>query len=246
MRLTHPALRATGIAALLASALTGTAALAPAAPATAAVHPGAAVPPVIRAARAALASGPAASAGQAVAQRPGTAGFLLGVAAADAHSAWAVGATAPHNPFGRHSSVLIMHWNGATWKRATTPKFPEASSLFGVAALSPHNAWAVGQTGGEFAGDIAGKALILHWNGRSWRQMRVPAAVGHAGLDAVAAVSPSDVWAVGEAVLGPPVILHWNGAAWRRVTAPAGGGGLFAAAAAGAHDVWAVGVPGVG
>jgi hypothetical protein len=59
-----------------------------------------------------------------------------------------------------------------------------------VAAVSANNARAV-------AGD-ASNSLILHWNGRTWR--KVAAANPSAGsddLDAVAALSARNAWAVG-------------------------------------------------
>lgn len=106
---------------------------------------------------------------------------LDGVAAISASNAWAVGEYASKGAGNNDGKTLILHWNGTVWKPTTTPKFPQASGLFGVVALSARNGWAVGQAGGQFPGDITGKALILHWNGRSWRQARIPAGVaqGH-------------------------------------------------------------------
>jgi hypothetical protein len=64
----------------------------------------------------------------------------------------------------------------------------------------------------------------------------------------VAAVSPSDVWAVGQALRGTgytPIFEHWDGTAWSYVPpAPPllrGSPSLVAVAAAPAGDVWAVG-----
>jgi sugar lactone lactonase YvrE len=66
-------------------------------------------------------------------------------------------------------------------------------------------------------------------------------------LNGVAAVSATDVWAVGYAgtsgsTYGPPLIEHYDGKAWREVDShdPAGSP-LNAVAAVNAHDVWAVG-----
>jgi hypothetical protein len=53
---------------------------------------------------------------------------------------------------------------------AGTPAAPQSTGyvtdglLYGVAATSAGNAWAVGYTGTE----PSAKTLILHWNGKSW------------------------------------------------------------------------------
>jgi hypothetical protein len=61
-------------------------------------------------------------------------------------------------------------------------------------------------------------------------------------LNAVAAVSAADAWAVGSTNSNGPLIMHWNGSAW---TQAAGlgtkNGDLRGVAVASADDVWAVG-----
>jgi hypothetical protein len=107
--------------------------------------------------------------------------------------------------------------------------------LFGVAATSVSNAWAVGfsSTG----------ALLLHWNGSSWAKVSAPAG---SSLSAVAATSASNAWAVGSSS-GGPLILHWNGTKWSKmaVSAPARAG-LTGVSATSASNAWAVGSYGAG
>jgi hypothetical protein len=100
---------------------------------------------------------------------------------------------------------------------AVAPPNPATSSsltdatLYGVASISPSDAWAVG---GVFAGP---RTLIMHWNGAKWSQVTTPKPL--AGLlYAVTAVSANDVWAVGSTADGAVLILHWNGKMWRRET----------------------------
>jgi hypothetical protein len=114
--------------------------------------------------------------------------------------------------------------------------------LFGVAATSARNAWAVGQA------TVSGKTIILHWDGTAWRRVPSPTPKGGGALYAVAATSSRNAWAVGGSD-GPPgttEILHWNGTAWRSVPSPAprGGGALFGVAATSAGNAWAVGCAG--
>ena len=116
------------------------------------------------------------------------------------------------------------------------------SQLFGVAATSARNAWAVGQA------LSSGKSIILHWNGTTWTHVPSPTAPGGTGLYAVAATSARNAWAVGNggAEPGKTEILHWNGTTWTHVPSPTpkGGGALFGVAAVSARNAWAVGCAG--
>jgi hypothetical protein len=84
------------------------------------------------------------------------------------------------------------------------------ATLFGVAAISPRDAWAVGYS---YAGPS--RTLLLHWNGVKWSQVTSPKPVTGL-LYAVTAVSANDVWAVGSTADDTILILHWNGKMWRR------------------------------
>jgi hypothetical protein len=111
--------------------------------------------------------------------------------------------------------------------------------LYGVAAVSPQDAWAVGLE--------PSRSLIVHWNGKAWSQ----SLAGLGFYYGVAAGSASDVWAVGGTYWFRPthtLIEHWNGTRWARVPSPSpsGGGLLSAAAAISPDDAWAVGYAGPG
>ena len=70
------------------------------------------------------------------------------------------------------------------------------NTLFGTAVFSPCDVWVAGIS---FSGG-ANQALILRWNGRTWRQAASPN-LGSAGSDnslsGVAATSAGNAWAVG-------------------------------------------------
>jgi hypothetical protein len=169
-------------------------------------------------------------------------GILYSVAAASSRRAWAVGSTGRIQP-GRHMKALILAWNGTSWKRAPIPAVPDASLLLGVAAVSARDAWAVGEYGARFYGDVSGKSLILHWNGRRWK--RVPGPAG--SLVDITARSASDAWAVGSTKASKPLIIRWNGRTWKRVASPGWAGGrgdLIGVAAASSRSAWAVGFTG--
>ncbi len=58
------------------------------------------------------------------------------------------------------------------------------------------------------------EALLLHWDGRSWRRPAIPQASGE--LTSVTAFGPDDVWFAGRDPGRPGGIsvLHWDGRAW--------------------------------
>lgn len=66
-------------------------------------------------------------------------------------------------------------------------------------------------------------------------------------LNAVSAVSPTDVWAVGRdltSTLGKTLVLHWDGTSWAQVASPNPGASdnqLFGVHMTSATDGWAVG-----
>ena len=145
---------------------------------------------------------------------------LLGVAAASPRDAWAVGQA--ENTANQRRSVT-EHWNGRSWALVPSPSPGTLSALAGVAVTRNHQAWAVG---GSFA--RTSRPFVLHWTGHAWQRAATPRA-GNVNLNSVAAVSPAQVWAVGDAAPSGrpdlPYALRWNGHAWRSVPVPAGPAG---------------------
>jgi len=63
--------------------------------------------------------------------------------------------------------TLAIHWNGTQWSKVTTPNVDASlNRLFGVAAISSKDVWAVGQA---VTPDGFGlHTLIEHWDGTQW------------------------------------------------------------------------------
>lgn len=173
-----------------------------------------------------LVAGPAATARSltkaAPAVRPAAAyysapGRLTGVAAVSASSAWAVGyAGSSGSP-----KVLMLHWNGKTWSRVTSPSvLTKAGKLNAITVVNAKDAWAAGFTGGLT--NTSRRTLLLHWNGSAWREVTRPAPIP-GFLDAVTATA-SGGWAVGGVPNGHnwphPLALRLSGATWSRVPVP--------------------------
>jgi hypothetical protein len=87
---------------------------------------------------------------------------------------------------------------------------------------------------------LAGAALVVLAAGQAASAAPVAARVSGT-LNAVAAVSARDAWAVGATNSLHPLILHWNGTSWTRAALTSLSGQLFGVAAISARDAWAVG-----
>lgn len=176
---------------------------------------------------------------------------LDSVSGTSANDVWAVGAIArsqsqpPKLPW-------ALHWDGTAWSVVPMPSGAVGAGygtggLHAVAAISASNAWTVGKV-------PSGGALVEHWDGSAWSVASVPAteATAAASLNALAVLSPTNIWAVGSQVVNPngtksALILHYDGMAWsvaaNQVSVPSNftSNGLSSITAVGPNDIWAVG-----
>ncbi|MDR2986288.1 MAG: hypothetical protein LBV34_15740 [Nocardiopsaceae bacterium] len=137
---------------------------------------------------------------------------------------------------GANGRPLILRLTGTKVRRVAVPNVPHGL-LNGVTATSASNAWAVGRVGG-------GPALIMHWNGKTWKRTALARHPGASFLSRVTAASAGNAWAVGNTSRGGPAILHWNGRQWSRAAIPPPAGkpyGLTGIAALSSGNAWAVG-----
>ena len=115
-----------------------------------------------------------------------------------------------------------------------------------IAAISASNIWAVGYSTADSSSPA--QALIEHWDGSQWNVIAAPQPDGWSSdLAGVAAISPSDVWAVGSFTSVTStfaLIEHWDGTQWNIVPGPNPGAYsniLNGVTAISSNDVWAVG-----
>ena len=80
-------------------------------------------------------------------------GALYGVSSVDPSNAWAVGQDSD-------GKALLMRWNGRSWSRDTS--YSAKGRLNAVQMLGASLGWAVGQEGGD--------AVILRYDGSSWKK----------------------------------------------------------------------------
>ena len=155
---------------------------------------------------------------------------LLAVTAPRRGLAWAVG-------------TEVLRWDGMRWGVEPIPAEVSGTYFDGVATTQDGGmAWAVGNDGNE--------AVALFWNGARWSGGPLPKLADGPYPHDVAALSPTEVWAVGEYSESPLdrqlLLLRWDGAGWHTVANPLPGKNtrLLSVARAGS-GLWAVGAQGV-
>jgi hypothetical protein len=112
------------------------------------------------------------------------------------------------------------------------------NALQAVAASSPSDIWAVGQT-------------AIHFDGTQWTAFATPEIHGDntSYLDGVVDISPTEAWAAGIVGIGTAtpnqVIERWNGTAWSVFPGPSFASGdepaIYGMTATSGTDIWAVG-----
>jgi hypothetical protein len=160
------------------------------------------------------------------------AGFIQKLAGTGAGDIWAVGYTTA-----TVAKPLIEHFNGTEWQQVTAPFPGIGGQLFGVVALSPTNAWAVGLcmlakvgSAQQFLGSPV-QTLIEHWDGQSWQvvptpNIGTPSVFQRNVLYGIAALSATDIWTAGQFQLPDgsgsqlTLALHWNGTIWSIAPVP--------------------------
>lgn len=167
--------------------------------------------------------------------------FLDSVSADAPNDVWAVGAS---QRVRASSNTLIEHWDGTQWSQVSSPNTGSNDVLYGVTAIAPDNAWAVGDY------DNGDDVLIEHWNGTQWSIVpgANPGNVNNS-FSGVTAISANDIWAVGYTssssnIYEQTLTEHWDGTQWSVVNSPnvpKTGNFLLSVSASATNNVWAVG-----
>lgn len=142
------------------------------------------------------------------------------------------------------------------WGTTASAASGSRAEMFGVAAASQADVWAVG----GFNPGLPPTAVLTqlyaeHWDGSRWTATPVPLAPTYATqgarLSAAAAIGPGAAWAVGHvddlgSLASQTLAYRWDGANWIAVPTPNPGGAkrgnhLHAVASRAAGDAWAVG-----
>ena len=177
---------------------------------------------------------------------PNSQAILQAITSTSANDIWAVGNFGINN----NGFELFEHFNGTAWTAQLVPQTNGQEPL-SVSADAPNDAWAVGQQSGDPI-----KTFATHWNGTNWTAVKPPnVGTGNNHLNAVLALAPNNVWAVG---LSTPtgeqqsatltLIEHFDGTSWSVVPSPNDGPNsdfqsnqLLGLTANSPDDIWAFG-----
>ena len=110
-----------------------------------------------------------------------------------------------------YNGPYFVRWSGPT--HATTHFYDwdiSGNSVNDIAAVAANDVWAVGEIDyGEDLGRPDHTPLVGHWNGKGWKPERTPfdtlknqgGADTNRGLEGIFALSPHDIWAVGDRLI---------------------------------------------
>lgn len=149
---------------------------------------------------------------------------------------------------GDNNFNMVEHWNGTGWNIVPAPNPSKyINKLADLAPVSANDIWAVGD---EYKDNFSPPhTLIEHWNGMSWSIVPAPPTeINNDSLNAVAALSPNNIWATG--MYGTAkgtthmLIEHWDGTKWSVVPGPTAGPMTVLTSIArvpGSNSLWATG-----
>lgn len=174
---------------------------------------------------------------------------LYGMTSTSANDIWAVGSLLSNAD--NQIFALFEHWDGTNWQASTVGA--GVPFLQGTYADAKNDAWAVGYNAEIIDENVT---LAMHWNGTNWTQVSTPnTGEGDNELNGVVALSPDNVWAVGDSTPGltgqsatVTLVEHYNGKEWSIVPSPNVGPAnqfqsnrLFGITGTAANDLWAFG-----
>jgi hypothetical protein len=140
-----------------------------------------------------------------------------------ANDLWAVGNLGDDGYGGGTVAGMVLRWNGTSWTRMT---IPGADSTFSIIKL--HDIVVVSSDNVVIVGEAFHRSLlrtvpyVLRWNGSGWQHGTIPNSPAGT-FQAVAAVSPTDVYAVGHKDGNGTFVARWNGSAWSLESTPVAG-----------------------
>jgi hypothetical protein len=170
---------------------------------------------------------------------------LSAVDGKSSRNVWAVGVeVTPGAPLVDAYVPIALRWDGRVWRRVRAFAYPAPSGsswLRDIHVRSGNDVWTLGTGSGRVVtatDDVWDQ--VFAWDGR---KQRLTYESGQASLEALAAVSPNNVWIVGGHD-GHNLVMHWNGKSWRVERTPLDGlrgTNLSGVSALSATEIWAVG-----
>ena len=182
---------------------------------------------------------------------PGTSSTIGGLVAFPTNDVWAVGSASSSSYSGCHGRTLTARFTGSAFAEVfeTPAATPMCATVNGASGSSGSDIWAVGSANSQR------DPHLRHYNGSTWTvsagaTLPPPPAGARSlhttGLNAVADLSPTNVWAVGRAVFADStrhtLIEHLGPGGWSLANGPTTTGSVLnGISALAAGDIWSVG-----
>jgi hypothetical protein len=135
--------------------------------------------------------------------------------------------------------ATLLRWNGKSFAKVAI-SLPPSASLTTVGARTKSDVW----VGGTYSDGLAVYPLAMHWNGKSWKQVKVPGTWGTPSqrnvMQRIVPVTASRVWAIRSQGAGS--LLLWNGTKWTEASMPLGVQ-PYSLAEDGSGGAWVIPVP---
>jgi hypothetical protein len=136
--------------------------------------------------------------------------------------------------FGTGTSVTLAEaWNGAKWRRLSTPVPGSDAALTGVSCTAAPACTAVGRHAVNNSRTLATGTLAERWNGKNWRAQPSPNpnGAGTAGFGGISCTGPAACIATGAATdqtgeFQSTLAESWNGTSWNLLKTPTPGAGV--------------------
>ena len=161
---------------------------------------------------------------------------------------WTVGSQVKNPDSGDPThKPLAVRFDQAGFRRMTPPSARNVNvELSGLEVVTSNDVYAVGYA---YSGALRTTGVAYHRDADGWTKLDVPTPGKLSWLREIVAVSPTELWAVGEwqrrdSEAFETLVLRYDGEIWRKVPAPSPGkryAALHDVDATGPNDAWAVG-----
>jgi hypothetical protein len=123
---------------------------------------------------------------------------------------------------GSFATPVLLQYDGKSWSIMPSDLMATSNrgqmNLTGLVALSATDVWAVGYS--SQSASLAEQAVALHYDGSSWKMVKVPQVGTSARLTGVAALSGKDLYIVGSTTGKTgrqPLFMRYDGEQWSRI-----------------------------
>jgi hypothetical protein len=161
-------------------------------------------------------------------------GYVAGIQATSAHSAWAFSNEAYNG-----QPSMIVHFDGTQWSQQAILGMPDHAGIRALQMASDHLGWALIYVGNNgISPSDAGYEIAQYTGGNTWSSLTTLDAGNLGDIGGFAMISPDEGWAIGErgidgpssvtdGVPVPQILYHYSHGKWQQVGLHVDNGGRY-------------------